>query len=153
MSSAWSEVEVVSACSPAAESGTILLPKESAKTSRRVLVKGSVKSLVLLAGLRGDSGTGACVSASTLKALGGNKAKVRYRNASFFTVLRRDKWMALQLAIAVLSLAGALLAAYGTWIKNSGEASGGFANSTAVIVFAIATVLAFLKFLSEYHKL
>lgn len=153
MSAEWRTTTVISACSPAPESGTILLPMGDPKAARRVLAEGADETVVLFAGKRTDHGTGACVSASTLEALGGNKAAIRYRDASFFAVLRRDRWMTLQLGIAILTLVGALLAAYGTWITNGGEASGSFANKTAVFVFAIATLLAFSKFVTEYRKL
>jgi hypothetical protein len=152
----WKTVKIVSSCSPAAAGEEILFPKGSEAPAKRLLVKpfegSDGDAMVLSPGVRSDNGTAACVSGSALSALGGANATVSYRELSFLGVLRRNGWLTLQLVIVVLSLAGALIGAYGTWIKSSGEPSG-FANGTAVVVFAISALLALTKFLKEYREI
>jgi hypothetical protein len=102
-------------------------------------------------GIRGDTGTSACVNGSTLAAFGNEGAHVRYRGIGFFGTLRRDPWLSVQFAISLLTLAGAGITIYITYVKASAPDAGSFANNTAVGALVIAAVLSVLKFLKDYH--
>lgn len=145
------KVAVVSLCSPPPAEGQILLPKGSTVPKRRLLVTKGETEMLMKPGVRADSGNAACVSGAALGALGGGDAEVEYREVSFAGVLRRDRWLALQFAIALLSLVATLLGAYGTRIKSG--AGPGFESDTALIAFFLATCLAFLKFANEYRQM
>ena len=53
----------------------------------------------------------------------------------------------------MLTLAGAAITIYITYIKASAPDAGSFANTTAVIALVIAALLSLLKFFKEYHDL
>jgi hypothetical protein len=148
------KVGLTSRCSAAPADGLMLLPIGSAPAKgRRVLVEGAGKSLLVQASIRSDSGTAACVSGATLAMFGGEGAQVQYRDVSFFGTLWRDRWLAAQFAASLLTLAGALLTGYLTYIESSAEDADSVAHQTAFIALVIAFALSVLTFLKEYREL
>jgi hypothetical protein len=150
----WKAVNLTSRCTGAPTDGLMLLPIGSTvPRGRRLLLDGNGKSKLIKSGIRSDNGQAACVSGATLATFGGEGTQVRYRGVSFAGTLRRDRWLAAQFAISVLTLAAALLTGYLTYLKNSAEQAGSVPHQTAFIALVIAFALSVLKFLKEYREL
>jgi hypothetical protein len=116
--------------------------------------KPKPKRKLLQAGIRADAGgQGACVSAATLRFFGGHGIEVRYRGLSFVGVLRRDRWLAARFLTSVLTLAGAGITAYSSFINDSGDDASHFANRTAFIALVIAFITAISSFIKDYQEI
>jgi hypothetical protein len=150
----WETVHLTSRCQPAPAEGQIFLPNSvSPPSGRRILVDGKGRAKLMKGGVRSDGGTSACVSGATLAAFGGENTEVRYRGVGFVGTLTRDRWLAVQFAISLLTLIAAGFTAYGTYVKSNGADAGSFANNTAFVVLLITAALSALKFVKEYHEL
>lgn len=149
----WAKVKLASQCQPPATDGEILLPDGTEPPSgRRVLVECNNNRKLLQAGVRAEAGgKGACVSAATLRFFGGHDVAVRYRGLSFVGVLVRDRWLAAQFLTSVLTLTGAGITAYSSFINDSGDDASDFANRTAFIALLIAFATATLAFIKDYR--
>jgi hypothetical protein len=150
----WATVKLTSRCTGAPTDGLILLPIGSTvPKGRRLLLDGDGRNKLIKTSIRSDNGQAACVSGATLATFGGEGAQVRYRGVSFAGTLWRDRWLAAQFAISVLTLAAALLTGYLTYLKNSAEKAGSVPHETAFIALVLASALSLLKFLKEYREL
>ncbi len=139
---------------PSAADDEILLPTATALPSgKRLLVKGNGKTRLMKGRRRSDPGEGACVSASTLRSFGDAGAHVSYRGVGFWQLVWRDSGMLLQLLISLVTLAGALITGYNTYLKSSGTDVATFTSKTAFIALALAFALSALKFIKEYRDL
>lgn len=148
------QVGLTSTCAPSPARGEILLPAQAAvPTAKRLLVSGNGKKKLMKGGRRGDPGQGACVSAAALESFGGNGAVVSYRGVGFWQLVWRDHGLLLQLSISLITLGGALITAYNTYLKGSGKDAATFTSKTALTALVLAFVLAVLKFAKEYRDL
>jgi hypothetical protein len=141
-----SNVEITARCSPPAEKGKFLLPREAQNIKKkRVLVSGANGRTVLKPGRRADAGVGACVSADLVTTLGGEDAQVSYRPLGFLGALWRDGTLRLGLAVAVLtffSTAGSFVVSF---VKNSTD------DSDLIVI--LAPFVALFAFASAAAKL
>jgi hypothetical protein len=118
-----------------------------------VLVELGSLAMLLRVGRRQDEGLAACVTGNVLEGVGGDGVEVAYRAIGFWGRVTRDKGLALQLAVAILTWLGAGFSVYGTWLKSTASTATSWEQKTAVIVFAIAAVLATLKFFQDLRDL
>lgn len=146
----WMTVQLTSMCQP--EASTILLPKGSTAGGRVLLKKGTTERM-LHAGVRNDTGTGACVDASLLAAFGEGDVTVEYRTVGLPEAIVRDRWLAIQGLISLLTVVSTGIAGYLTFLKNDAEKVGSFAHETAFIALVVASLLSFLKTWKEFNEL
>lgn len=109
--------------------------------------------MLLRVGRRQDEGRAACVPGYVLESFGGDGVEVAYRPIGFWGRITRDSGLALQLAVAILTWLAAAFSVYGTWLKSTASTAASWEQKTAGIVFAIAAVLATLKFFQELREL
>ncbi|HEX7168535.1 MAG TPA: hypothetical protein VF230_16255 [Acidimicrobiales bacterium] len=150
---ASSKVKITSKCAPPPADGQILFPSGSpTPAGRRVLIEGNHTSKLMKAGMRSDGGNAACLLGGALAGFGGEGAEIDYRTVGFLGVVSRDRWLALQFLVSLLTTLGALITAWQSYITDS-AADGSFANDTAVAALVIAAVIAIVKFIKEYREL
>jgi hypothetical protein len=151
--SEWKEVQITSRCDSPRE-GKLLLPQGTPSSARFVVepAAGGSKSIVG-GGVRNDAGQGACVVGELLESLGGNGARVRYREAGFIDVLRYKPSVLLQFLVMVLTLISTVISAYSAYLTNIADPSKTFAYGTATVVLVIALVLAVAKFVIDYRNI
>jgi hypothetical protein len=148
------QVALTALCSPAPLDDQILLPVgTNVPSAKRLLVTANRKSKLMQGGLRADHGEGACVTASTLAFFGGAGAVVSYRGLGFWQLIWRDGGLRLQLLISLVTLIGAVITAYNTYLKSTGKDAATFTSKTALTALVVAFVLAVLKFIQDYRKL
>lgn len=147
-------VKITADCVNAPDEKTFLLPTtRSLPAGRYLLVSGGGRESILRPGLRTDEGDAACVNGMVLAGFGGNGADVTYEMIGFQGRLRRDGMLTLQLAIAVLTVIGAGLTAWGTLLKSGAATASTWEQTTGSVVFLVAAALAVLKFVQELKKL
>jgi hypothetical protein len=132
----------------APEEGLLQMPSTMAVNYRQMVVMPrSGRARLLTAGVRADDGDAACVTGTMLSALGGEAATITYRRATFRDVLWLKDNAALQLIIAILSAALAILTAYVAWDKavNATPRLAAIPYVIAAILFVLAAIVATLK--------
>jgi hypothetical protein len=146
----WKSLQITGRCQHPVE-GALLLPLGS-KSPGRVLVRGSSNVHLVRASVRDDHGSGACVSGGLLDALGGEGARVTYREARWLHLLRYRPWIWLQIAITLLSFTATGLGAVVTFSENARDENP-VVSGTAVAVLVVMSGLALLKLIKEFREL
>jgi hypothetical protein len=149
----WTEVNLNAKCTPAADRGTVRMPRSGpAVKGKRVLIKAGDKEKLFKVDRRADGGGGACVAPTDFAALGDPEA-VQLREVGLVGATMRDDKLRRSALIALLTPVGAVLTAITTLEKSGAAPSDSFTGATAFVVLAVATLLAFLKFRDEWTKL
>jgi hypothetical protein len=133
----------------------LLLPPDAADPGQsHVLVRGlSGEPKVLLhAGRRSGGGDAACVSSSRLHAFGGEGAQVNYEPVGPARRIMLDASLFIDFAIAVLSWIGAIFAAVGAFMTNTGDTATPYQSDVAAIVFTVAALLATFKLVKDLRS-
>jgi hypothetical protein len=155
----WTTVKLNAACTPAAEVGTIRLPKGTHPPgSKRLLLEAKDKEKLLKVSYRGDGGGGACLAAPDFEALG-SPDEGRYRPIGLAGAVKRDRGLAVTAAIAILTFVLAIVAAIAAYSKATAATSdnpSGPSEATywiAAGVLALAMLLAALKFYKDWNEI
>lgn len=150
MAKTWTSVELTTLCSNP-QGGTLLLPSDRQPPGRVLLLRKGESIRLIKAGLRSDPGTAACADASVVSQMAGQDGRVDYAAAGAWDVLRYSAAAQLQLAIAVLTFASAVLAAIVGFFSNSASTTNPFAAQAAFVILVIATGLAILKLVKDWR--
>lgn len=83
----------------------------------------------------------------------GDGVSVSFKPIGFWGRVWRERKPFLQLVIAAFTWIGALIAAWGTWLKSTGDKATTWESETAAIVLILVAVLATLKFIKETNEI
>lgn len=148
------EVQLTSFCQPAPADGQILIPIDAPDVGKsHVYVTAGSAKAILKAGRRADNGAGACVGPGILAQFGGGTPSVSYRGIGTVERVWRDRWLLLQLGIAVLTVIGTILTTMSAYFRNTSATATAWDGKTAVFVLAFAAAGAVAKFIKELRDL
>jgi len=169
MADDWVSLQLVTECAPPSGSGTIKLPKSTAKPSKkRILVEAcngdgtaqaDAKAMLFKVDVRADGGAGACATPADFQALGLSRDSgedhpyVRYRPIGLGGSLLRDGALVRALLTAVLTLIATFLAIVTAFESDTSSTAGDITSFVAPFVMGIATVLAGLRFCDDWTSL
>lgn len=132
------KIKVTGACIGAPTDGSILFPKDGPSPKGRVVVDIGNRKRVLNASVRSDTGLGACLSGSLLKAAGGEGKEIEWREGQWYDVYRYDRAKLLAALTAVLTLAaGITLAIFAFGVHSSSTDTATRTTSIAVLILTI----------------
>jgi hypothetical protein len=115
--------------------------------------KGGNKMRLVEGGIKSDRGPGACATGTLLAFLGGTNAKIEFRQAGFWGVLRYGESVMQQLSITLLTFVGTVIAGIATYLSSTPDPTKAFVYGVADIVVLITFVLAALKLIDDVRTL
>jgi hypothetical protein len=147
------QVSLTSGCSNPPDDKRILFPSGATLPEEDyVLVALEDKERILKSDQRADAGDAACVSPSVLRGFGSKGVVVEFRGIGTRERVLKDSALFLQLVIAVLTWAGALIAGIGSYIKDGSPTATPWEQNTAILALLITAVLATIKLVQELNE-
>jgi hypothetical protein len=143
-----SSIKITSACDDRPPDGTILFPKSGEQPPGRVVVKIGGKNRVLTAGMRSDSGTGACVSGSLLASVGGSSPEISWRKGRLIDIYLYDSKKLFGIVVAILAVIASIVLAVFSFIVNSSSTDAA-TKGTAAGILALTVINAILTFITS----